>query len=112
MKIDYHYPELRLWVTLWVEKPDRFDGLWSDRKQKLKEDIRLAATDALRPGGVYDSAGDAGSEEERAAFDKATVGTPPLNEQEPAIAPPSDAHARKEAEPVRMPDGEDGHIGE
>jgi len=78
MKIDYHYPELELWVTLWAEKPDRFDGLWWDRKQKLKEDIRLAATDALRPGGVSDSAGD----------------------------------AAKEAEPARMPDGEDGHVGE
>ncbi len=78
MKIDYHYPELGLWVTLWAEKPGPFDALWWTQKQKLKQDIFLAVSGALGPADV------------------------------PAPA----ADAAKEAEPARMPDGDDGYVGE
>lgn len=62
MKIDFHYPDLGLWVTVWGGNPGRFDDLNWDRKQKLKEAIHLAVTDALRPADVPASAGDAAKE--------------------------------------------------
>ena len=59
MKIDYHYQDLGLWVTLWAEKPGRFDDLWWTQKEKLKEKIYLAVSGVLGGGDVPGSAADA-----------------------------------------------------
>lgn len=93
MKIDYYYPELGLRVTLWAEKSGRFDALWWDKKQKLKEDIRLAAVGVLRPD------------------DAAALAADPAKEAEPADVPASAADAAKKAEPARTPEGGDVIFG-